>query len=206
MPAAPGGAAGDTGVPASVTFSVCVFCGARYGARDSYAAAAIELGRGLAARGWRLVYGGGDVGLMGTVADAALAGGGEVLGIIPRRLMEREIGKREVDHLAVTATMAERKERMIEASDAFVVLPGGLGTLDELLEVMTLRQLGFIDKPIVLVDIDGYWQGFMRLFEQVVGEAFAELDATSLVEVAGSVEGALEVLGKPMVSQGVGPG
>ena len=81
--------------------------------------------------------------------------------------------------------MAERKERMIAASDAFVVLPGGLGTLDELLEVMTLRQLGFIDKPILLVDIDGYWQPFMRLFEQVVDEAFAEKDATSLVEVAG---------------------
>ena len=178
------------------SFSVCVFCGARYGARESYAAAATELGRGLASRGWRLVYGGGDVGLMGTVADAALAGGGEVLGIIPRRLMEREIGKREVDHLTVTETMAERKERMIEASDAFVALPGGLGTLDELLEVMTLRQLGFIDKPIVLVDVDGYWQTFMRLFEQIVGDAFAEQDATSLVEVADGVEGALEVLAR----------
>lgn len=174
--------------------SVCVFCGARYGARESYAAAAIELGRGLASRGWRLVYGGGDVGLMGTVADATLSSGGEVLGIIPRRLLEREVGKREVDQFVVTETMAERKERMIAASDAFVVLPGGLGTLDELLEVMTLRQLGFIDKPIVLVDVDGYWQPFMRLFEQIVDETFAEKDATSLVEVAGSAKGALEMI------------
>jgi hypothetical protein len=96
--------------------SVCVFCGARYGARESYAAAAIELGRGLASRGWRLVYGGGDVGLMGTVADATLSSGGEVLGIIPARLLEREVGKREVDQFEVTETMAERKERMIAAS------------------------------------------------------------------------------------------
>ena len=175
-------------------FSVCVFCGARYGARESYAAAAVALGSGLASRGWRLVYGGGDVGLMGTVADATLSSGGQVLGIIPQRLLEREVGKREVDQFEVTETMAERKERMIAASDAFVVLPGGLGTLDELLEVMTLRQLSFIDKPIVLVDIDAYWQPFMRLFERIVDEAFAEKDATSLVEVEGSVEGALGVL------------
>ena len=188
-----------------MTFSVCVFCGARYGARESYAAAAEALGQGLAVRGWRLVYGGGDVGLMGTVADATLSSGGQVLGIIPQRLLEREAGKREVDQFEVTATMAERKERMIAASDAFVVLPGGLGTLDELLEVMTLRQLGFIDKPIVLIDVDGYWQTFMRLFEQIVDEAFAEKDATSLVEVAESVEEALGMLGSSAANSGAGP-
>jgi uncharacterized protein (TIGR00730 family) len=177
-----------------VTLSVCVFCGARYGAREDHRAAAEALGRGIAARGWRLVYGGGDVGLMGVVSDAALKAGGEVLGIIPRLLLEREIGKREVDHLVVTETMSDRKERMIAASDAFVALPGGLGTLDELLEVMTLRQLGFIEKPIVLVDVEGYWRPFMTMFERIVAEAFAEQDASSLLTVADGAERALELV------------
>ena len=114
---------------------------------------------------------------MGAVADAALAEGGEVLGIIPQALLEREVGKREIAQLVVTRTMYERKERMIEASDAFVALPGGLGTLDELLEVMTLRQLGYIAAPILLLDTAGYWDAFARLLDRVVDEAFAERDA-----------------------------
>ena len=175
--------------------SVCVFCGSRYGLRPAYREAAEALGRGVAARGWRLVYGGGDVGLMGAIADAALAAGGDVVGIIPRRLLEREVGKREVDSLVVTGTMAERKDRMIAESDAFVALPGGLGTLDELFEVVTLRQLGYIDKPIVLVDTDGYWQPLLRLIDRIVDEAFAERDATALVEVAETAERALEMVG-----------
>jgi uncharacterized protein (TIGR00730 family) len=172
--------------------SVCVFCGSRYGRNPGYREAASALGHGIAMRRWRLVYGGGDVGLMGTVADAALAGGGSVLGLIPRRLLEREIGKREVDNLVVTATMAERKDRMVEASDAFVALPGGLGTLDELFEVITLRQLGYNDKPIILLDTDGYWQPFLTLFDQVVTEAFAEPDSFRLIEVAKDADEALE--------------
>ncbi len=152
----------------------------------------MALGHGIAERGWRLVYGGGDVGLMGTVADATLAAGGEVMGIIPRRLLEREVGKREVDNLVVTGTMAERKDRMIVEADAFVAPAGGLGTLDELLEVMTLRQLGYIDKPILLLDTDGYWQPFLRLVEQVVGEAFAERDSFGLIEVAPTAAAALD--------------
>ena len=129
---------------------------------------------------------------MGTVADAALASGGQVQGVIPRRLLDREVGKREVDNLVVTGTMAERKDRMIADSDAFVSLAGGLGTLDELLEVMTLRQLGYIEKPILLVDTDGYWQPFMRLVEQVVGEGFAERDSFGLAELAPTADEALE--------------
>jgi uncharacterized protein (TIGR00730 family) len=129
---------------------------------------------------------------MSTVADATLAGGGLVQGVIPRRLLEREVGKREVDNLVVTGTMAERKDRMIADSDAFVSLAGGLGTLDELLEVMTLRQLGYLDKPIVLVDTDGYWQPFMRLVEQVVSEGFAKRDSFGLAELAPTAEDALD--------------
>jgi len=150
------------------------------------------LGRGIARRGWRLVYGGGAVGLMGTVADAALAEGGEVLGIIPQALLEREVGKREIAQLVVTRTMYERKERMIEASDAFVALPGGLGTLDELLEVMTLRQLGYIAAPILLLDTAGYWDAFGHLLDRVVDEAFAERDARTLVETVSAPEEALD--------------
>jgi uncharacterized protein (TIGR00730 family) len=175
--------------------SVCVFCGSRYGRNPRFREAARALGHGIAARGWRLVYGGGDVGLMGTVADAALAGGGSVVGLIPRRLLEREIGKREVDNLIVTETMAERKDRMVEISDAFVALPGGLGTLDELFEVITLRQLGYNEKPIILLDTDGYWQPFLKLFDQVVAESFAEPDSFRLIEVAGDAEEALKRIG-----------
>jgi uncharacterized protein (TIGR00730 family) len=129
---------------------------------------------------------------MSTVADATLAGGGLVQGVIPRRLLDREVGKREVDNLVVTGTMAERKDRMIADSDAFVSLAGGLGTLDELLEVMTLRQLGYLDKPILLVDTDGYWQPFMRLVEQVVSEGFAKRDSFGLAELAPTAEDALD--------------
>lgn len=175
-----------------MSLAICVFCGSRYGLRPSYREAASDLGQGIARRGWRLVYGGGDVGLMGAVADATLTAGGQVQGIIPRRLLDREVGKREVDDLIVTGTMAERKDRMIADSDAFVSLAGGLGTLDELLEVMTLRQLGYIDKPILLIDTDGYWQPFMRLLEQVVGEGFAESDSFGLVELARTAEDALD--------------
>jgi uncharacterized protein (TIGR00730 family) len=132
---------------------------------------------------------------MSTVADATLAGGGLVQGVIPRRLLDREVGKREVDNLVVTGTMAERKDRMIADSHAFVSLAGGLGTLDELLEVMTLRQLGYLDKPILLIDTDGYWQPFMRLVEQVVGEGFAERDSFGLVELAPTAEDALDRVG-----------
>ena len=129
---------------------------------------------------------------MGMVADAALAAGGEVVGIIPQALLEREVGKREIAELVVTRTMFERKERMIEAADAFVALPGGLGTLDELLEVMTLRQLGYIAAPILLLDTAGYWDAFARLLDRVVDEAFAERDARALVETVSGPEEALD--------------
>ncbi|MDF1585149.1 LOG family protein [Marinimicrococcus flavescens] len=177
-----------------MTFSVCVFCGSRFGASPSFRAAAEALGREIGRRGWRLVYGGGDVGLMGVVASATLAAGGEVLGIIPRRLMEREVGKHDVTELLVTETMFARKERMIAESHAFLTLPGGLGTLDELLEVVTLRQLGYHDLPVLLVDVDGFWDEWQALLEKVVACGFADASAVRLLERAGGVAAAMELL------------
>lgn len=174
-------------------FSVCVFCGSRFGVEPSHRELARRFGEEVARRDWRLVYGGGDVGLMGVVAGAAVAAGGEVLGIIPRRLMLREVGKRDLAELVVTETMAERKERMIAASDAFVCLPGGLGTLDELLEVMTLRQLGYLTQPIVLVDAP-FWRPFVELVEYTVARGFAQPDAPPLFEVAADLDAAIALL------------
>jgi uncharacterized protein (TIGR00730 family) len=172
-------------------FSVGVFCGSRLGADPAHAAAAGALGAALGRHGWRLVYGGGDVGLMGTVARSVMAGGGEALGIIPQRLLDREVGKRDISELRVTTSMFERKEQLILASDAFVALPGGLGTLDEILDVVTLRQLGYHDKPLLLVDIGGFWQRCRAVFEQFVAEGFAEATATRLYELVPDVDTAL---------------
>ena len=146
-----------------------------------------SLGRPSARWGWWLVYGGGDVGLMGITARAALAAGAEVLGIIPQRLLDREAGKRDLTELRVTSTMFERKQLLIEAADAFVLLPGGLGTLDELLDVVTLRQLGYHSKPILLVDTGGYWQACQSLFEQFVAAGFADPSAMRLYELVPDV-------------------
>jgi hypothetical protein len=177
-----------------LSLAVCVFCGSRPGTDAAFVAAARALGAAIGRRGWRLVYGGGDVGLMGIVADAALAAGGAVLGIIPQRLLDREVGKRDVTELLVTDSMFDRKAEMIERADAFVALPGGLGTLDELLEVITLRQLGYHDKPILLVDIAGYWRPFLALVEQVVASGFADAGAARLMRVETSVEATVQVL------------
>ena len=154
-------------------FSVCVFCGSGFGRDPAWAQAAGATGAILARHGAEVVYGGGHVGLMGLVADAALAEGGRVVGIIPRHLARAEVEHAHLTELIETDTMAQRKIAMIERSNAFVVLPGGLGTLDELLEVLTLRQLGQHDKPTVMVDTKGYWQGFARLLDAVVAEDFA---------------------------------
>lgn len=174
-------------------FSVCVFCGSRFGADPAHRGLAARLGTAVARRGWRLVYGGGEVGLMGVAATAAIEAGGEVLGIIPRRLMQREIGKRDLSELLVTETMAERKERMIAVSDAFVCLPGGLGTLDELLEVMTLKQLGYVGQPIVLVD-GVFWRPFVELVEYTVRQGFAQPVEPPLLEVAADLDAAMASL------------
>lgn len=151
---------------------VLVFCGSSAGRRPEYAACASALGRLLAARGLELVYGGASVGLMGAVADGALAGGGTVIGVIPTRLVEHEIAHAGLSKLHVVETMHERKALMAELSDAVVALPGGSGTLDELFELFTWRQLGLHAKPLGLLDVAGYWQPLLRFLEHAVQERF----------------------------------
>jgi hypothetical protein len=151
---------------------ICVFCGSSPGARPAYAEAAAETGRLLASEGIGLVYGGGQVGLMGVLADAALAQGGEVTGVIPQALVDREIGHPGVPDMRVVGSMHERKALMAELADAFVALPGGLGTLEELFEVYTWSQLGLHRKPCGLLDVDDYYAGITAFLAHAVEERF----------------------------------
>lgn len=153
--------------------SVCVFCGARDGGNPAYAAAAEAVGAALAAYGWRLVYGAGDVGLMGRVARSAQMCDGETLGVIPTHLVNLEVGKRDLTQFIVTENMHERKKVMFMNSDAIVVLPGGAGSLDEFFEVLTWRQLDLHQKPIFLLDVEGYWQPLKGLIDHIVDHGFA---------------------------------
>jgi hypothetical protein len=178
-----------------MTKSLCVFCGSQHGTDRRFRAAATRLGELAAGAGLQLIYGGGRVGLMGAVADAAMAAGGEVVGLIPARLLEREVGHRAITELIVARDMFDRKDQMIARADAFIVLPGGLGTLDEMLEVVTLRQLGYHAKPIVLVNLAGYWDPLIALVERVVEYDFAAADARGLFQVVASVDEVLPALG-----------
>jgi uncharacterized protein (TIGR00730 family) len=178
-----------------MTKSLCVFCGSQYGSERRFRAAATRLGELVANAGLKLIYGGGRVGLMGAVADAAMAAGGEVLGLIPARLLEREVGHRAITELVVARDMFDRKDQMIARADAFVVLPGGLGTLDELLEVVTLRQLGYHGKPIVLVNLAGYWDPLIALVDQVITHGFAAPNVRALYRAVDSVDDVLPALG-----------
>lgn len=157
-----------------VARSVCVYCGARPGNRAAYADDARATGRMLAANGWRLVYGAGDVGLMGEVARNAQGAGGATFGVIPTHLMSLEVGKRDLTTFVVTETMHERKKVMFMNADAIVVLPGGGGSLDEFFEVLTWRQLGLHQKPILILNTEGYWDPLLALVERIVGEGFAD--------------------------------
>lgn len=179
-------------VPApAARFSVGVFCGSRTGSDPAFAVLAAALGTAIGRRGWRLVYGGGEVGLMGVVARAALDAGGTVLGVIPQRLLDREVGKRDLTELRVTATMLERKADLIREADAFVALPGGLGTLDEILDVLTLRQLGYHAKPMLLLDHEGFWRGFAAVVTHFVEAGFAEASAVRLQELVPDLKSVL---------------
>lgn len=152
---------------------ICVYCGSRDGDDPAFAAAAEAVGRGIAARGMGLVYGAGDVGLMGRVAAAALSGGAPVVGVIPHHLRAREVDKRDLTELIAVDTMHERKMLMFERADAFVALPGGPGTLDELIELLTWRQLGLHEKPAHLLNLDGYWDPLLALLNNTVRRGFA---------------------------------
>jgi uncharacterized protein (TIGR00730 family) len=179
-----------------VTKSVCVYCGSRDGTNPAYSAAAQDLGRALAARGWRLVYGAGDVGLMGRVARAAQAAGGDTFGVIPTHLMALEVGKRDLTAFVVTETMHERKKVMFMNADAVVLLPGGAGSLDEFFEVLTWAQLDLHDKPIVLLNVADYWAPLLALVDHVIAEGFAPASLRELFQVTPDVETALRLINK----------
>ena len=166
--------------------SVCVFCGASPGARPIYREAAEQLGRSLAEQGLTLVYGGGAVGLMGLVADAALAAGGEVIGIIPQSLERAEIGHRGLTRLEVVDGMHARKARMAELADAFIALPGGLGTLEELFEVWTWGQLGYHAKPLGLLEVDGFYARLTAFLDHLVAERFVREQHRAILQVSAS--------------------
>ncbi len=157
-----------------MSYSVCVYCGSRAGSNPRYAEDAETLGTALAEGGMRLVYGAGDVGLMGIVARSAMAAGGGTFGVIPEHLLKQEVGKRDLDTFIVTETMHERKKVMVMNADAIIVLPGGAGSLDEFFEVLTWRQLGLHDKPIFLLNSGGYWDKLRDLLSHIVAQEFAD--------------------------------
>ena len=156
--------------------AVCVYCGSNAGSRPVYAERAIAVGTRLAREGLALVYGGGNVGLMGIVADAALAAGGEVIGVIPEQLVGWEVAHAGLTRLEVVANMHERKARMFDLSDAFIALPGGFGTLDEMFEMLTWRQLGLGDKPCAFLDVDGFYAPLIAMMDRMVEERFLHVD------------------------------
>lgn len=173
--------------------SVCVFCGASTGANPLYREAAQALGRAIAERRLTLVYGGGAVGLMGIVADAALAAGGEVIGIIPQSLKDKEIGHRGLTRLEVVDGMHARKARMAELSDAFIALPGGLGTLEELFEVWTWGQLGYHHKPLGLLEVNGFYEKLSGFLDHI-GEGFVRAPHRDMLQMSESPAGLLDAL------------
>ncbi|EWS56224.1 MULTISPECIES: TIGR00730 family Rossman fold protein [unclassified Methylibium] len=164
-------------------FTLCVYCGSRLGDDPAHAHAARAVGREIAQRGWQLVYGGGNVGLMGIVADAALAGGAPVIGVIPRSLMEREVGHSGLSELHVVETMHQRKQGMAEQADAFLALPGGIGTFEELFEVWTWRQLGYHDQPIGLLNVGGYYNALVAFMQQTVDAGFVSDGTRAMLEI-----------------------
>jgi len=174
--------------------SICVFCGANGGADPAYLAAAEAVGAGLAARGIRVVYGGGRVGMMGAVADAARAAGGEVVGVIPQQIFDLEIGHTGLDDLRVVGSMHERKALMAELSDAFIALPGGIGTLEELFEVYTWAQLGIHAKPLGLLDVAGYFQPLVAFLDHAVRERFLRPEMRTLLAVSDGLDDLLAAL------------
>ncbi len=171
--------------------SICVYCGSRHGARPSYTAAARALGAAIGARGWQLVYGGGKVGLMGEVADATLAAGGRVVGIIPESLQQREVGHLGLSELHVVPTMHLRKQMMAERADLFIALPGGIGTLEELYEVWTWRQLGYHCHPIGLLNTEGYYDELLRFMGRSVTEGFLSDEQHRALQVGTDAEALL---------------
>jgi uncharacterized protein (TIGR00730 family) len=176
--------------------SLCVYCGSRAGSEAAYADAAEAVGRWIGRLGWQLVYGGGRAGLMGRVADAALNAGARVVGVIPESLMARELGHPGLAELHVVQTMHQRKQMMAERSDAFLALPGGLGTLEELFEVWTWRQLGYHDKPLGLLNVGGYYDTLIEFLGQTEQHGFVSAMQRGLLEIGDEPPALLQRLGE----------
>ena len=166
---------------------LCVYCGSAAGLDPRYQAAARELGEAMAKAGIELVFGGGRVGLMGVLADAVLTGGGRVVGIIPERLRAAELAHQGATELVIAGSMHDRKRLMAERADAFAILPGGIGTLDETFEILTWRQLGLHDKPIFLVDVAGYWQPLRDLLDHLIAQNFTQPLVLRLLEIVPNI-------------------
>lgn len=174
--------------------NVCVYCGSSSRVDDKFKEAATLMGQLIAKENWGVVYGGGRVGLMGLVADAALENGGSVIGIIPEHIQEREVEHNDLTELHVVDTMHVRKQMMVDKSQAFVILAGGLGTLDELFELLTWKQLGLHDKPIVIVNINGYWTKMLDAVKHIAGEGFMRDEDLDLFMVVDRVEDVPEAI------------
>jgi uncharacterized protein (TIGR00730 family) len=174
--------------------SLCVYCASGIGIDSRHIDAARQLGVAMAGKRIRLVYGGARIGLMGALADAVLKAGGEVVGIIPDHLDKVEVGHRGASELIVVDTMHQRKNLMFEMSDAFAVLPGGFGTLDETFEILTWRKLSLHDKPVILVDIAGFWRPLLALIDHVIGQGFATPADRELYRVVSTIPGLLSAL------------
>jgi hypothetical protein len=173
---------------------VCVYCGSSQGADPAFADAAVAFGRALAGRGLGLVYGGGSIGLMGIVADAVLAAGGHVIGVMPASLVRREVAHLGLPDLHVVATMHERKARMADLADAFVALPGGMGTLDEMFEMLTWGQLGLHEKPCAFFDVAGYYTPLLAFLDHAVGQRLLKPEHRTMFLVDDDVERLLDRL------------
>ena len=178
--------------------SICVYCGSRPGEHPAYAEAARRVGLAIGEHGWQLVYGGGRAGLMGIVANAALEAGAPVIGVIPQSLMDREVGHRGLTELHVVDTMHQRKLMMAEHSDAFIALPGGIGTFEELFEVWSWRQLGYHDKPLGLLNVEGYYDALLAFMAQTVDQGFVALLQHELLQVDTDPLALLERIGALM--------
>ncbi|AFY88295.1 TIGR00730 family Rossman fold protein [Chroococcidiopsis thermalis] len=174
--------------------SICIFCGSSTGNRSIYQEAAQAMGEAIARRGLSLIYGGGNVGLMGMVADAALAAGGEAIGVIPKFLVDKEIAHNGLTQLHVVDSMHDRKALMTELADAFIALPGGYGTLEEFCEILTWAQLGLHQKPQGLLNVEGYYDPLLQLFDRAVTEDFLRSELRSLVLESSSSEDLLDLL------------
>jgi uncharacterized protein (TIGR00730 family) len=185
-------------MPTASATRLCVFCGSNAGDDGAYLETALALGQAMADRGIGLVYGGGEVGLMGAVADGVLAGGGEVIGVIPRSLVDAEIAHPGLTRLEVTDGMHQRKARMAELADGFIALPGGFGTFEETIEVLTWNQLGLLAKPVVLLDVAGFYAPLLDFFDRAVDARFVRVSHRRLAQRAATIEEAIELATAPV--------